>query len=158
MPANIFACASLPPATLSSVPIFDLEKANEELAKMDMYTYYQCCGKHICRGCMHSFCESGNDDKCPFCNSDRSSKTDEERVGEVMRRVEANDAGAICYLGGYHYYGRGGFSRDLAKAMELYARAAELGCSKAHNNMADVYRKGGDMKKVPLGGRGYGRG
>ena len=148
MPANIFACASLPPATLSSVPILNLAKANKEVAKMSLYTYYQCCGKSICRGCDYSFYENDNDDKCPFCNSDRSSKTDEETVGEVMMRVEANDAGAICYLGGYYYYGTGGFPQDLAKAMELYARAAELGCSKAHNNLADVYRKGGDMKKA----------
>jgi tetratricopeptide (TPR) repeat protein len=148
MPANIFACSLLPPATLSSVPIKDFAEANEEVAKMDMYAYYPCCGKHICRGCMYSFGQSGNGDKCPFCNSDRRSKTDGGLVAEVMRRVEANDAGAICFLCGYHYYGTGGFPQDLAKAMELYARAAELGCSKAHNNLADVYRKGGNLKKA----------
>jgi TPR repeat protein len=69
-------------------------------------------------------------------------------VGEVMKRVEVNDAGAICYLGGYYYYGTGGFPQDLAKAMELYSRAADLGCGKAHYNMADVYYKGGDLKKA----------
>ena len=148
MPANIFACASLPPATRSSVPILNLAKANKEVAKLDLYQYYQCCGKRICKGCVYSLCESDNDAKCPFCNSDRSSKTDEEMVGEVMKRVEVNDAGAICYLGGYYYYGTGGFPQDLAKAMELYSRAADLGCGKAHYNMADVYYKGGDLKKA----------
>jgi TPR repeat protein len=32
--------------------------------------------------------------------------------------------------------------------MELYGRAAELGCSKAHNNLAGIYHDGGDMKKA----------
>ena len=34
------------------------------------------------------------------------------------------------------------------KAIELYVRAAELGCSKAHNNLAGAYHEGGDMKKA----------
>ena len=32
--------------------------------------------------------------------------------------------------------------------MDLYARAAELGCSKAHSNLADIYHEGGDLKKA----------
>jgi len=32
--------------------------------------------------------------------------------------------------------------------MELYARAAELGCVQAHNNLACIYDEGGDMKKA----------
>jgi TPR repeat protein len=32
--------------------------------------------------------------------------------------------------------------------MDLYARAAELGCSKAHSHLGIFYRKGGDMKKA----------
>ncbi len=46
---------------------------------------------------MHSFSESGNNNKCPFCNSDRN-KTEEERVHEMMRRVEASDPASICML------------------------------------------------------------
>jgi hypothetical protein len=61
------------------------------LANMATEVYYECCGKTICRGCVDSFAKSGNDDKCPFCNSDRD-KTDEERIEELMKRVEANDA------------------------------------------------------------------
>jgi hypothetical protein len=89
---------SLPPATLSSVPIYDYAVANEELVTEPMETYYPCCGKNICRGCAHSFRESGNY-KCPFCNSNRGGKTDEENVEEIMKRVEANDAVAMGMLG-----------------------------------------------------------
>jgi tetratricopeptide (TPR) repeat protein len=65
-----------------------------------------------------------------------------------MKRAEANDAGAICQLSSYYYFGLRGLQQDHAKAMELYIRAAELGCSKAHNNLAGVYYEGGNMKKA----------
>jgi hypothetical protein len=96
MPKKLICCISLPDATISSIPIHDLAKANQELSNKGTAIYYPCCGKNICGGCEYSFCESGNDDKCPFCNSYQDNKTDEERVGEVMRRVEANDPISIC--------------------------------------------------------------
>ena len=84
MPSKLICCISLPPATISSVPISDFAKANTEYAAEDMEEYYSCCGKSLCVGCIHSFSKSGNNGKCPFCNSDRSSKTDEEVVVELM--------------------------------------------------------------------------
>jgi rubrerythrin len=56
---------------------------NEELANENMEVYYPCCGKSICRGCNYSLYESGNDDKCPFCNSERMGITDEEQVADM---------------------------------------------------------------------------
>jgi hypothetical protein len=38
----------------------------------------ECCGKSICKGCIHSFSVSGNIGKCPFCNSERAGKTSNE--------------------------------------------------------------------------------
>jgi hypothetical protein len=50
MPIKLICCSSLPPATISSVPIADLAFANEELAEKDMQPYYSCCGKkHLSR-------------------------------------------------------------------------------------------------------------
>jgi hypothetical protein len=132
MPEKMICCMSLSPATISAVPIFDFAIANVELADEDMETYYPCCGKSICKGCVHSFRKSGNDDKCPFCNSDRVGKTDDEMAGELMKRVAANDADSICVLAGNYQHGRRGFQQDHAKAMELYTRAANLGYSQAH--------------------------
>jgi TPR repeat protein len=86
--------------------------------------------------------------KCPFCNSDRSSKTVEEDVHDMMKRVGANDAASINLLGNQYQRGKAGFPQDHAKAMELYSRAAELGFSKAHNNLANVHHEGGNMKKA----------
>jgi TPR repeat protein len=51
-------------------------------------------------------------------------------------------------LGNHYDHGLRGFQQDQAKALELYARAADLGCSKAHNNMADNYHEGGDINKA----------
>jgi TPR repeat protein len=91
---------------------------------------------------------SGNIGKCPFCNSDRASKTEEERVEENMKRVEANDPTSICMLANQYYHGRVGFQQDLTKAMELYVRAANLDYSMAHFNLAFIYHEGGAPKKA----------
>ena len=104
MPTLIIFSKSLPPATIFSVPVHDFAEANEELEMEDMKHYYECCGKHICRGCAHSFTESGNIENCPYCNAERNGKTyieREERVEELRKRVEANDSVAMYVLGTY---------------------------------------------------------
>ena len=148
MPIKLICCISLPPATISSEPIYDFAIANEELAKKHMEKYYSCCGKSICKGCVNSFRKSGNDDKCPFCNSDRGNDTDEQRVEETMMRVEVNDVTSICVMAGYYFEGTGGLQQDHTRAMELYARAAELGSRHAHFELGSIYYQGGDLKKA----------
>ena len=148
MPTDIISCASLPPATISSVPIYDFAIANNELANEPMEKYYPCCGKTICRGCMYSSRKSGSDDQCPFCNSDRRSKTVEECVEEMMKRVEANDAASICLLANSYYQGLHGLQRDEERAIELFTKSAELGFSKAHSSLGSIYHEGGNMKKA----------
>ena len=147
MPIRLMCCMTLPPATVLSVPIYDYAMANERLADTNTEQYHSCCGKTICKGCIHSFRESGNSGRCPFCNADRS-KTEEEIVEKIMKRVEANDATAIYVLGSYYYHGLHGLQQDRAKAIELYDKAAELGCSNAHNQLGDEYRERGDLKKA----------
>ncbi len=44
MPDNLIYCVTLPPATISYVPIQDFAIANQELASMAMEQYYSCCG------------------------------------------------------------------------------------------------------------------
>ena len=122
--------------------------ANEGLAEKTTEEYYPCCGKSICAGCIHSFRESGNSDRCPFCNAERMGKTDEVMVEKVMKRVKANDAASIYMLAGSYYRGIHGFQRDHTKAIEFYVRAIDLGYSKAHNNLAGIYQGVGDLKKA----------
>jgi TPR repeat protein len=148
MPVKIICCISLPPATRSSVPIYDFVTANEELADQDMEAYYPCCGKSICAGCAYSFDQCGNEDRCPFCNSDRANKTDEEDVEQIMKRAEANDPGAMCLLGNHYEHGLRGLQQDRTKSMALYVRAADIGWGKAHSLLADNYYEGRDLKKA----------
>ena len=103
--------------------------------------------KSICVGCMYSLGRTGNDSKCPFCNSE-GSDTDEEKVKEIMKRVEVNDSVSIDLLAISYHHGRGGLQQDNARAIELYVRAAELGYSMANTSLAGIYFEGGDMKKA----------
>ena len=107
-------------------------------------------GKSICGGCVCSFVESGNIGKCPFCKAERIGvySTEEDTVADMMRRVEANDVGAIYQQAGYYYSGLEGFQQDRAKAMDLYVRAAELGCKKEHYCLGVIYMGEGDLKKA----------
>ena len=149
MPVTVISCISLAPATISSVPIFDLAEANEEFAGEQAKTYYPCCGQSICVGCIQSFCKSGNIEKCPYCNTEgQGSKTDEEEIEKLIKRVEVNDAHSIYILGSYYSYGRLGLQPDPTKAIGLLTRAAELGDSEAHNQLGSEYREGGYLKKA----------
>ena len=40
------------------------------------------------------------------------------------------------------------YLQDREKAIKLYVRAADLGCSQAHFKLGDIYHEGGDMKKA----------
>ena len=147
MPILLICCVSLPPAIISSVPIYHFAIANQGLAEKTTEEYYPCCGKSICAGCIHSFRESGNSDRCPFCNADQG-KSEEEDNEDIMKRVAVNDAASICMLAGCYYHGELGLQQDHARAIELYARAAELGNSKARFNLGNHHRQGGDLKKA----------
>jgi TPR repeat protein len=65
-----------------------------------------------------------------------------------MKRAAVNDAASICALASHYEYGGKGLQQDQVKAMEIYVRAADLGNNKAHFNLANFYRKGGDLKKA----------
>ena len=148
MPVKLISSFSLPPATIKSVPIYDFAIANQKLVKKSTEQYYVCCGKSICGGCLHSFFESGNSMNCPYCKSERMSKTEDELLGEIMKRVEANDAGALNLLGNHYYNGLRDFQQDVEKAIKLQTQAAELGSSQAHFALGLHFHKGGDLKKT----------
>jgi TPR repeat protein len=66
----------------------------------------------------------------------------------MMKRTDANDAASIYMLGVCYHNGLRGLQQDRTKAMELYARAGQLGSGKAYCNLGKLYHEGGDMKKA----------
>jgi len=72
---------------------------------------------------------------------------DEDKVEEMIKRAEVNDAASVYVLANCYHQGLGGLQQNHAKTMELLARAADLGHSKAHYSLAGFYYEGGDMKK-----------
>jgi TPR repeat protein len=75
-------------------------------------------------------------------------KTGEEQLEELRKRVEANDAGAMCQLGCYYHKGGGGLLQDCTKAIELWTHSAKLGSSQAHWYLGNESHEGGDLKKA----------
>jgi TPR repeat protein len=75
-------------------------------------------------------------------------KTHEEKAQEMMKRVEANDASAMCELSFYYREGHGGLQQDQERAMELLTRAVELGSTYAHFQLGNIYDEGGYLKKA----------
>jgi TPR repeat protein len=79
--------------------------------------------------------------------SRRWTKTDEEWVAELMKRVEVNDACAMCVIARYCHHGAGGLQQDKERAKNLWTQAAELGSSDAHFHLGRYYDVWGDSKK-----------
>jgi enhanced entry protein LpnE len=67
---------------------------------------------------------------------------------KLMKRVEANDPTSTYLLANSYQHGLNRFQQDQTEAIELYAKAADLGCSKAHFNLGNIYNEGGDLKKA----------
>ena len=54
MSMSLVSSVSLPPATITSVPIYNFLVANVVLASVAMEAHYDCCGKNVCGGFIHS--------------------------------------------------------------------------------------------------------
>jgi len=119
-------------------------------------TYYSCCGKVICSGCVYAplYDNQGNkvdNKKCPFCRT-VAPKTNEEAVEREKKRMEVNDPLATFNLGTGYRDGIDGFPQDYTKAYELFTQSGELGYPKAHCSIGALYNNGDgvqvDMKKA----------
>ena len=104
-------------------------------------TFFPCCGKDICNGCIHAMFESGAKDLCAFCRTPYSS-SDEEEVKRIKKLMEKGNAYAFLRLSGCYYEGIDGVPQDMAKANELYLKAGELGCAMGYYNLGTQYFNG----------------
>ena len=65
----------------------------------------------------------------------------------IRKRVDAGDPAAIYYLGAKYRFGQLGLVKDVARAVGLYERAAELGVKEAHFSLGCLYDNGTDVEK-----------
>ena len=100
-----------------------------------------CCMKRICNGCVMEARQRGINDKCPFCRT-RLPDDDASALAMIQRRVDKRDAEAIKGLADDHYLGSIGLTKDVARAIELWTEAAELGSIDAHETLGAVYYDG----------------
>jgi len=118
--------------------------------------YMTCCGKLICGGCFHApvyddqgnLVDIDNQNKCPFCRI-VAPKSIKKVVETLKKRVEAEDPIAIHNLGIHYRDGAYDFPQDMNKALELWHRAGEHGCSKSYNTIGYAYDNGQGVEVRP---------
>ena len=107
-------------------------------------TYYSCCGKVICCGCDYApvYDNQGNvvEDKCPFCRT--LTPSSDEAVERLKKRLKSDDPIAICNHGNYYRDGIHGFTQNHTKSLEMWHRAAKLGCAGAYCILGYTYVSG----------------
>ena len=120
------------------LPLF-LDGENSHLTLMT------CCSKVICDGCafgsMKREYERHLQHKCPFCRKPMP-ETEEEMIELLMKRVEANDPVAMCYMGTKRLD-----KGDDKSAFDYFTRAATLGDALAHHKLACLYHYGEGVGK-----------
>ena len=109
-------------------------------------SFQVCCMKKVCNGCILAAVKRGMI-SCPFCRTPSTFKV-EEALARVEKRVAKGDPVAIFHLG-VQYNGVGDLvlKKDMARAIELYERAAELGVKEAHFNLGVLYQGGKEVEK-----------
>ncbi len=104
-----------------------------------------CCSKLICKGCSHANItreiEQGLEHKCPFCR-ESTVKSCEESEQYLAKRVEAQDPFAMSEMGKTHYH-RG----DYEGAFQHWRKAAELGDTESHFQLAGLYGEGEGVER-----------
>ena len=104
-----------------------------------------CCMKEVCGGCILAARKRGMDD-CPFCRAPTPTE-DSQTLAMAKKRADAGDPVAIFRLGMKYRSGQLGLEKDVARAAELFERAAELGSKEAHLSLGVLYMKGTGVEK-----------
>ena len=104
-------------------------------------SFYTCCCKIVCKGCVYADFKSSGNNNCPFCR-EPAAKSDEENYKRVMERVKVNDPAALNQMGTRRYD-----QGDYDKAVEYWTKAAELGEFHAHCKLGLIFYKGIGVEK-----------
>jgi len=128
----------LPPRPLDC-PICNIQLPHRSSGKV----YMSCCGKVLCRGCIHTI---QTDSLCVLCKVPMPD-SDEEIVKRYAERIVYDDANSTCTLGCFYQSGMFGLPQSYSKALKLYYWAAALGSAEAYCNMADAYDNGRGVER-----------
>jgi hypothetical protein len=133
---------------------------------VNKWRMHTCCSKWICLGCEYANnnreMEQGLEHKCPYCR-EPLAKNPEESHQRLLKRVKANDPGALREMGG-KCYGKG----DYDAAFQYFAKSADLGDVGGHYQVSVLYKEGKGvakdekkelyhLEKAALGGHTYAR-
>ena len=108
-------------------------------------SFQACCMKLVCDGCIFASEKRGMFD-CPFCRAP-SPEDDSQELAMVQKRVDAGGPMATWDLGLRYQFGLLGLEKDMARAVELWERAAELGSKYAHYSLGVLCNEGTDVEK-----------
>ena len=111
----------------------------------DHSVFEVCCMKRVCKGCGFA-AEIRGMSGCAFCRTPLPENDADELV-MIQARVKKRDADAICNLGDKYFFEDLGLQKDVRKAFELYAEAAELGSIEALFCLGNAYYRGEGVQK-----------
>ena len=105
-----------------------------------------CCSKSICNGCdlankRRELEGRLQHNTCPFCRK-ALPYTDEETNEQLIKRIEANDPVAICFMGRARYD-----KGDYKAAFDYWTKAVALGDAEAHHQLSRLYYNGQGVEK-----------
>ena len=109
--------------------------------KPDKAMYWACCGKRLCKACSEEHVRALRvtnrkrekkkqlplKNTCAFCRIPLH-KNNAELIGRVEERIKKKDTRAMVQLAWTYRKGNCGLRKNEVKAVELFDRAADLGC------------------------------
>ena len=121
--------APIPPKEDCLVCFLPLPSSEDEI------NYMNCCGKLICVGCVYSSTMNGLKELCAFCRQPFACGDGIESA-RLKKRMEHEDPKAFALMADQYCMGKGAVEVHFKKVLNLYIRAAELGCAEAYCNVA----------------------
>ena len=104
-----------------------------------------CCMKRVCNGC-NVAAQNGGMSDCAFCRTPFPDN-DAHMLAMIQARVEKKDPHATHFLGQEYFFGSLGLQKDMRKAIELWAEAAELGSVEAFYSLGVAYQFGDGVEQ-----------
>ena len=111
----------------------------------DEISFYACCGKNICGGCIHKQIATNikkglldfHEYKCAFCRQPESINL----IKAIKKQMKKNNPDAFMAMAREYIAGKDVIRSDT-KAIEMYIRAAELGRAEAFGAIGSHYERG----------------